>query len=166
MVKPARGGSSLGVRRVDDRVGLPAALLSALAYDDHVLCERFVEGREVTVTVLRGEALPPVEAIPLGATATTSRPATRRARPSSRCRRRSVRSAAQVAAAACLALSAAARFARVDLLVPDGAPPWILEVNIVPGLTETSTAPLAAQAAGMTFEELVAALLEDAVAAG
>jgi D-alanine-D-alanine ligase len=165
VVKPARGGSSLGLRRVDDPEALPPALLSALAYDDRVLCERWVEGREVTVTVLRGAALPPVEAIPLddhgydfearytpGATEFAV-PAEVGPEP------------AQVAAAACLALGCGA-FARVDLLVPEGAPPWILEVNVVPGLTETSTAPLAAQAAGMTFEELVAALLEDAVAAG
>jgi D-alanine-D-alanine ligase len=162
MVKPSRGGSSLGLRRVDDAEDLPAALLSALAYDDRVLCERFVDGREVTVTVLRGEALPPVEAIPLddhgydfearytpGATEFAV-PAEVGPEP------------ARIAAAACAALDCAA-FARVDLLVPPAGPPWILEINVVPGLTETSTAPLAAQAAGMTFEELVAALLEDAL---
>ena len=66
VVKPARGGSSLGVRRVDAESELPAALLSALAYDDHVLCERFVDGREIAVTVLGDVALPPVEAIPQG----------------------------------------------------------------------------------------------------
>ena len=162
VVKPARGGSSLGLRRVDDADALPAALLSALAYDDRVLCERWVEGREVTVTVLRGEALPPVEAIPLddhgydfearytpGATEFAV-PAEVGPEP------------AQVAAAACLALGCGA-FARVDLLVPGRARrPGSWRSTSSPGLTETSTAPLAAQAAGMTFEELVAALLEDA----
>jgi D-alanine-D-alanine ligase len=165
MVKPARGGSSLGLRQVHEADALPEALLSALAYDDRVLCERFVEGREVTVTVLRGEALPPVEAIPLDHDhgydfeARYTPGATEFAVPAD-----IGPEAAEVAAAACRALGCEG-FARVDLLVPDEGRPWILEVNVVPGLTETSTAPLAAQAAGMTFEELVAALLEDALAA-
>jgi D-alanine-D-alanine ligase len=163
VVKPARGGSSLGLRRVADSEALPDALLSALAYDDRVLCERWVEGREVTVTVLRGEALPPVEAIPLDDhgydfEARYTPGATEFVVPAE-----IGPEAAEVAAAACEALGCSA-FARVDLLVPETGRPWILEVNVVPGLTETSTAPLAAQAAGMTFEELVAALLEDALA--
>ena len=52
-----------------------------------------------------------------------------------------------------------AAFARVDLLLPDAGPPQILELNTVPGLTETSLTPLAAEAAQMTFEDLVSALL-------
>ena len=165
VVKPARGGSSLGLRRVDDAEALPEALLSALAYDDRVLCERWVEGREVTVTVLRGEALPPVEAIPLddhgydfearytpGATEFAV-PAEVGPEPAAG-RRRGVRG------------PRLRRPSRASTCSCPKRPPWILEVNVVPGLTETSTAPLAAQAAGMTFEELVAALLEDAVAVG
>jgi D-alanine-D-alanine ligase len=161
VVKPARGGSSLGVRRVDAESELPAALLSALAYDDHVLCERFVAGREIAVTVLAGAALPAVEAIPQGAEgydfdARYTPGATEFVVPAE-----IGPESAEAAVAAC-GLIGCAGFARVDLLLPAAGPPQILELNTVPGLTETSLTPLAAQAAGMTFEDLVAALLESA----
>jgi D-alanine-D-alanine ligase len=158
VVKPARGGSSLGVRRVDEDADLPAALLSALAYDDHVLCERFVPGREIAVTVLGDRALPPVEAIPHGSggydfDARYTPGATEFVVPAE-----IGPESADAALAACRAIGCA-MFARVDLLLPEQGPPQILELNTVPGLTETSLTPLAAQAAGMTFEDLVAALL-------
>jgi D-alanine-D-alanine ligase len=158
VVKPARGGSSLGVRRVDGDADLPGALLSALAYDDHVLCERYVEGREIAVTVLADRALPPVEAIPQGGEgydfdARYTPGATEFAVPAE-----IGPESADVALAACRVIGCAA-FARVDLLLPDDGPPQILELNTVPGLTETSLTPLAAGAAGMAFEDLVSALL-------
>jgi D-alanine-D-alanine ligase len=158
VVKPARGGSSLGVRRVDGEADLAAALLSALAYDDHVLCERFVVGREIAVTVLADRALPPVEAIPQGSAgydfdARYTPGATEFVVPAE-----IGPESADAALAACRVLGCAA-FARVDLLLPAEGPPQILELNTVPGLTETSLTPLAAEAAGMAFEELVSALL-------
>jgi D-alanine-D-alanine ligase len=163
VVKPARGGSSLGVRRVDVPEDLAAALLSALAYDDDVLCERFVDGREIAVTVLRDAALPPVEAIPQGADgydfdARYTPGATEFVAPAA-----IGPESAEAAIAACRALGCSA-FARVDLLLPAAGLPQILEVNTVPGLTETSLTPLAARAAGLSFEDLVAALLADALA--
>jgi D-alanine-D-alanine ligase len=161
VVKPARGGSSLGVRRVDAESELPAALLSALAYDDHVLCERFVAGREIAVTVLAGAALPAVEAIPQGSEgydfdARYTPGATEFVVPA-----RIGPESSEAAVAACR-LIGCSEFSRVDLLLPADGPPQILELNTVPGLTETSLTPLAAQAAGMTFEDLVAALLRSA----
>lgn len=162
VVKPARGGSALGLRRVDEPGQLPAALLSALAYDDRVLCERLVVGRELAVTVLRGEALPAVEAIPQTAEgydfeARYTPGATEFVTPAD-----DAGEAEALAVEACRALGCAG-FARVDLLVPPDGTPQMLEVNVVPGLTETSLVPLAAGAAGMTFEELVARLVEDAL---
>jgi D-alanine-D-alanine ligase len=161
VVKPARGGSSLGVRRVDTESELPAALLSALAYDDHVLCERFVAGREIAVTVLGDVALPAVEAIPQGAEgydfdARYTPGATEFVVPAE------IGPESSEAALAACRLIGCAGFARVDLLLPPEGAPQILELNTVPGLTETSLTPLAAQAAGMTFEDLVAALLQSA----
>lgn len=161
VVKPARGGSSLGLRRVDEPAELAPALLSALAYDDHVVCERFVDGREIAVTVLRDAALPAVEAIPQGTAgydfeARYTPGATEFIAPAD-----VGPACGQAALAACRALRCAS-FARVDLLLPADGAPQILEVNTVPGLTETSLTPLAAQAAGLSFEDLVAALLADA----
>ncbi len=64
VVKPARQGSALGVEFAADRAGVPAALLAAFSYDDRVLLERYVDGRELAVSVLGEEALPIVEVIP------------------------------------------------------------------------------------------------------
>ena len=64
MVKPSRGGSSLGVKFAAAAGEVPQALVSAFSYDDRVLLERFVDGRELAVSVLGDEALPVVEAIP------------------------------------------------------------------------------------------------------
>ncbi len=72
--------------------------------------------------------------------------------------------ASALAVRACELLGCQA-FARVDLLLPAEGPPQLLEANVVPGLTETSLAPLAAQAAGLTFEELVGRLVDAAVGA-
>ncbi len=83
VVKPSRGGSSLGVKFARRPAEVPQALVSAFSYDDRVLLERFVDGRELAVSVLGDEPLPVVEAIPRRATATTSRPATRSAAPAS-----------------------------------------------------------------------------------
>ncbi len=64
VVKPACGGSALGVRFAAAPDEVPAALIAALSYDDTVLLERHVDGRELAVSVLGGEALPIVEAVP------------------------------------------------------------------------------------------------------
>jgi D-alanine-D-alanine ligase len=64
VVKPARGGSALGVKFAAGRDEVPGALVAAFSYDDRVLLERFVEGRELAVSVLGSEALPIDEAIP------------------------------------------------------------------------------------------------------
>ena len=163
MVKPARGGSSLGIRRVDEVGQLAAAVLSALAYDDDVLCEAFIDGREIAVTVLADVALPAVEAIASGPAgydfeARYTPGATEFIAPAE------VGPECGVAAlAACRAVGTTA-FARVDLLLGGDEAPQVLEINTVPGLTETSLTPLAARAAGMAFEDLVAALLADALA--
>ena len=66
VVKPSRGGSALGVKFAASRAEVPAALISAFSYDSRVLLERYVEGRELAVSVLGDQPLPIVEAIPAG----------------------------------------------------------------------------------------------------
>ena len=167
VVKPARGGSSLGLRRVDDPDGAAAPRCSR-PWPTTTACSASAgsRGARSPSTVLRGEALPPVEAIPLddhgydfearytpGATEFAV-PAEVGPEP------------AQVAAARRAWRSAAAPSRASTCSCPTRRRPGSSRSTSCPGLTETSTAPLAAQAAGMTFEELVAALLEDAVAVG
>lgn len=165
VVKPSRGGSALGVRFAESWFDVPEALVSAFSYDDRVLLERFVDGRELAVSVLGGEALPVVEAIPREGDSYDFEARYEIGRTSFVC-------PAQLGEAESAAVTEAALgayqalgcsgFSRVDLIL--GAEgPQVLEVNAIPGLTDTSLLPQAAEAAGMSFEQLVERILELAV---
>jgi D-alanine-D-alanine ligase len=161
VVKPSRGGSSLGVKFAAEREGIPAALVSAFSYDDRVLLERFADGRELAVSVLGSEPLPVVEVIPTGdrydfearyeiGRTSFSCPADL-----------SGEEEAAVTAAALAAYEAlgCTGVSRVDLILEAGGP-QVLEVNAVPGLTDTSLLPQSAEAAGISFEDLVDRILQ------
>ena len=162
VVKPARQGSSLGVEFAGGKEEVPAALLAAFSYDDRVLLERHVRGRELAVGMLGNDPLPIVEAIPreedffnfearyeIGRTDYTC-PAELDEVESG-----AVRDAAQRT----YETLGCSGFARVDLILGDGGPE-VLEVNAIPGLTDTSLFPMAAEAAGLDFEQAVERILE------
>jgi D-alanine-D-alanine ligase len=162
VVKPSRGGSSLGVRFAAAAGEIPQALVSAFSYDDRVVLERFVEGRELAVSVVGEEALPIVEAIPAEGDrydfeARYEIGRTRFACPAELSEEEE-RAVAEAALAAYRALGCTG-FARVDLILAEDGP-WVLEANAIPGLTDTSLLPQAAEAAGMPFEQLVERILE------
>lgn len=156
VVKPAGGGSTVGLTVVRSADDLPAARELAGRYDADVLCEAFVPGRELTVTVFEGQALPVVEIIPAGdiydyeAKYTPGRssyvvPAELTGTETEELSRLSV---------------AAFRALRQDLISridfrrdPEGGF-WCLEANSLPGMTATSLVPKAAAAAGIPFPEL------------
>jgi D-alanine-D-alanine ligase len=127
-----------------------------------VLLERFVDGRELAVSVLGGEPLPVVEAIPTGGDRYDFEARYEIGRTEFVCPAELGESdSAAVTAAALGAYEAlgCSGFSRVDLMLgADG--PQVLEVNAIPGLTDTSLLPQAAEAAGMTFEQLVERILE------
>jgi D-alanine-D-alanine ligase len=172
VVKPAAQGSALGIKFARTAADVPAAIVAAFSYDTKVLLERYVEGRDLAVSVLDGpagpEALPVVEAIPneddfydfearyeIGRTTFTC-PADIGPEATAR--------AQQLALAAYTTLGCSG-FARVDLMLDDATGELqLLEANAIPGLTDTSLLPLAAEAAGISFEELIARILELAVA--
>jgi D-alanine-D-alanine ligase len=162
VVKPSRGGSALGVKFAAGWFEVPEALVSAFSYDNRVLLERFVEGRELAVSVLGGDALPVVEAIPAGGDRYDFEARYEIGRTEFVCPAElSEDESAAVTAAALAAYEAlgCAGFSRVDLiLAADG--PQVLEVNAIPGLTDTSLLPQAAEAAGMSFEQLVEKILQ------
>jgi D-alanine-D-alanine ligase len=166
VVKPASQGSSLGVEFASDRDEVPEALVAAFSYDDRVLLERYVRGRELAVSVLGSEPLPVVEAIPreedffnfearyeIGRTEYVC-PAELSEAASDEVRGLSQRTYETLGASG---------FARVDLMLGDGGP-QVLEVNAIPGLTDTSLFPMAAEAAGIEFGELVSRIIELAFA--
>jgi D-alanine-D-alanine ligase len=162
VVKPSRGGSALGVRFAESWFDVPEALVSAFSYDDRVLLERFVDGRELAVSVLGSEALPVVEAIPQSGDSYDFEARYEIGRTSFVCPAElSESEAAAVTEAALGAYEAlgCSGFSRVDLiLAADG--PQVLEVNAIPGLTDTSLLPQAAEAAGLSFEQLVSRILD------
>jgi D-alanine-D-alanine ligase len=166
VVKPSRGGSALGVKFAESASEVPSALVSAFSYDDRVLLERFVSGRELAVSVLGGEALPVVEAIPRAGHSYDFEARYEIGRTSFVCPAQLGES--ETAAVTDAALGAyetlgCAGFSRVDLILGEEGP-QVLEVNAIPGLTDTSLLPQAAEAAGMSFEQLVERILDLALA--
>ena len=172
VVKPATGGSSLGLTIVEDATRLPQAIVGAFSYAEAVLIETFVAGTEVAVTVLDGEALPAVEIQPKeGAYDFAARytagatefhvPARLDAATLDACARTAVRATEAIGAR---------HISRADLIVDTAGTPWLLELDTCPGLTETSLVPLAAEAAELSFaglcQRLVALALRDAGGTG
>ena len=165
VIKPSRGGSALGIKFAESWFDVPEALVSAFSDDDRVLLERFVDGRELAVSMVGGEALPVVEAIPQAGDSYDFEARYEIGRTSFVCP--AELSPAEASAVTGVALGAyealgCSGFSRVDLIL--GAEgPQVLEVNAIPGLTDTSLLPQAAEAAGMSFEQLVSKILELAV---
>ena len=166
VVKPAAQGSALGVRFAGSAGDVPQALVAALSYDDRVLIERHVDGRELAVSIIDGEPLPIVEAIPeredeFNYEARYEIGRTRYACPAELSDAEA--SAVRDAAVATWAALGCDGFARVDVMLDPGGVPQVLEVNSIPGLTDTSLLPMAAEAAGMSFERFVERALDLAI---
>ncbi len=169
VVKPARGGSALGVSVVRAPEELPAAMVGAFAYGDVAMLERFVGGTEVAIGVMETAdgpvALPAVEIVPDGGfydysaryTAGTTEfhvPA------------RLDSAVADAAAGAALLVHQTLGlrdWSRSDLIIDTEGTPWFLEVNVAPGMTETSLVPQALAAAGLEMGAQMAALVERAI---
>ena len=170
IVKPAKGGSALGCTVVRDAADLPGAMVNAFAYGDSALVERLIEGQEVAVPVVdTGDgprALPVVSISPDGGvydyTARYTAGSTEFVVPA----RLSEELAAECARVAVLAHESLGLrdLSRSDLMIDGDGTVWFLEVNVAPGLTETSTVPLSVQAAGLDLGKLVESLVRAAVA--
>ena len=169
IVKPARGGSALGCTVVRDATELAGAMVGAFAYGDTALVERLIEGSEVAVPVVDTEDGPralPVVSIEAdgGVYDYTARytagsteffvPAKLSDELSAEC--------ARVAVTAHQTLGLR-DLSRSDLMIDGDGTVWFLEVNVAPGLTETSTVPLAVSAAGLDLGEVMADLVRTAM---
>ncbi|MFP4311051.1 MAG: D-alanine--D-alanine ligase [Nitriliruptoraceae bacterium] len=162
VVKPATGGSSLGLTIVEDVARLPQAIVGAFSYAEAVLIERFVAGTEVAVTVLDGQALPAVEIQPKEGAYDFAARYTPGATEFHAPARLDEQVAAACADTALRAVGAvgARHISRADLIVDADGRPWLLELDTCPGLTETSLVPLAAEAASISFPALCERLVE------
>jgi D-alanine-D-alanine ligase len=165
-VKPASQGSSVGMSRVEAASDLAAAWRAASALDPVVIAERWITGREFTVAILQGAALPAIAIetprsfydyqakyfaedtrylIPCGLAAAAE-------------------AAMQEAALMTFAATGASGWGRVDFVMGSDGVPLLLEINTVPGMTSHSLVPMAAAAAGIDFEELAWRILETSFA--
>ena len=161
VVKPASQGSSLGVKFAAARDEVASALLAAFSYDDRVLLERYVKGRELAVSILGSQPLPVVEAIPREEDFFNFEARYEIGRTEYVCPAAlgdDVAGHVQELAARTYETLGCSGFARVDLILGTDEP-QVLEVNAIPGLTDTSLFPMAAEAAGIGFESLVDRIL-------
>ncbi len=168
IMKPPHEGSTIGVTKVQDCSGLADAFELAARYDDQVLAEQFIVGRELTVAILgsgeQARALPVIEIQAPGGNydyqnkyfGSETRylcPAPLPAAVDEEVRRISVEAFRSLDCEG---------WGRVDLMLDRQERPWLLEVNTSPGMTDHSLVPMAAKAAGMSYDELVLALLAGA----
>jgi D-alanine-D-alanine ligase len=165
VVKPQHEGSSIGLTVVSDKEHLVDAVDRAFNYGNHVIIEKFIEGREITVGILENRALPVVEIVPEGGcydfNAKYHSANTRYVVPAEIDENTSGR--AQKAAVSAHEALGCEEFSRVDMRVSPEGELFILEVNTIPGLTERSLLPMAAKAAGLSFSELCVKILLGAV---
>jgi D-alanine-D-alanine ligase len=165
VVKPSRGGSALGVTLVRSAEDLPRAMVACFAYGDTALIERAVEGTEVAVGVVELDgppvALPAVEVVTDGPYDYDARynPGRTEYFAPARLSDDLAQRAADVAVAAHRALGLR-HLSRTDLIIDGDGRPWFLEVNVAPGMTETSLFPQAAEAGGHHLPELYRRLVE------
>jgi D-alanine-D-alanine ligase len=170
VVKPAGQGSALGIKFARTPADVPAALVAAFSYDRKVLLERYVRGRDLAISIIDegGEprALPIVEAVPEEEDFYDFESRYEIGRTRFVCPAELEPGVASLASGMALdvyRLLGCAGFARVDLMLEhDSGELFVLEGNTVPGLTETSLLPQAADAADLGFDELIARILGSA----
>lgn len=160
VVKPAREGSTIGISIVHNPEELEAGLDEAFLHDELVLVEQFIAGAEVTVGVLDGQPLPVIQVVPKGGfydyQAKYTPGHTEYLLPAPL--PESIYQGLQDAAVEVFEAIGCSGAARVDFMVTESEF-YCLEVNTIPGMTETSLLPKAAGAAGMSFEQLVEHIL-------
>jgi D-alanine-D-alanine ligase len=168
IVKPVAQGSAIGIKFVTSAEQLPSAILGAFGYGDRVLVEERVVGRELAVTVLdSAQSVDGPRALPIVELFTPENFYSYEAHYTIGQLRMEVpaelsehvRARVESVALQSYTLMGCRDFARVDLILDEHDVPQVLEINTIPGLTETGITTAAAEAAGMTFAELVGAIV-------
>jgi D-alanine--D-alanine ligase len=165
VIKPAAEGSSVGVTIVKKPAQVAGAFRLARGEGRAVMAEKFIRGAELTVSILDGSALPSIRIVPAGEFYDYH---AKYIANDTQYRCPSGLPAAQEKRLRALALQAfrlvgASGWGRVDFIVDRNGKPWLLELNTVPGMTSHSLVPMAAKAAGLSFDELCWAVLETSV---
>lgn len=165
VVKPANGGSTIGVSIVNNLGKLEKAIQDAFKYDDCILVERFIDGTLLTAGVLGDAVLPIVEVLPKKGfydyeskyTAGLTEyfvPARLKKKKFEECQKLALK---------CHEVMRCKGVTRTDMIMNASQKIFVLEVNTIPGMTETSLIPMAAKAAGIKFRDLVVKMLELAI---
>lgn len=161
VVKPAVGGSTIGIAIAHTPDAYAVALKEALELDRSVLIEEFVQGDEITVAVLEGRAFPVVRIVPKSGffdfEAKYTEGMTDYEVPAAI--PEAAANAAQRAAVEAYSMLGCAGLCRADFIVPAEGEPVFLEINTIPGMTATSLSPMAVGAEGIGFEELTERIL-------
>jgi D-alanine-D-alanine ligase len=164
-VKPSRQGSSVGAHPVQKADQVDCALADAFQHDEYVLVEEFIAGKELTVGFVGDEPLPVIEVKPLDGwydyTNKYTKGKTEYIVPAEL--PPAVTSAVQFTAKRAYLALGCRHMGRVDLMLGEEDAPQVLEVNTIPGFTDTSLLPKAARAAGIGFEQLCLRLVEMAL---
>lgn len=170
VVKPSRAGSAMGMSFVDREADLPHAVMNALSFSEAAIVERRVDGIEVAASMLGSpeDPLPLVEVTPRSGVydyaarytaGATEYHAPARLAPD-------VTSIVQHVATQTFRSLGQRDLSRADILVEADGSPWVVDVNVSPGMTDTSLLPMAAQAAGIGFADLCERILRLALARG
>ncbi len=165
VVKPCSGGSAIGVSIVRDEENLKKALTTVLEHDSSILVEKYVPGREITVSIMgnhKPQVLPIIEIVPKREFydyASKYEPGMSKHIIPARLTPERKKEAEEIGIFTYSMLGCRG-FARMDMIAGDEGTVHVLEVNTIPGLTGTSLFPEAAKAAGITFGELCKKLLE------
>ncbi|HVP06860.1 MAG TPA: D-alanine--D-alanine ligase [Candidatus Acidoferrum sp.] len=165
IVKPNDGGSTVGLTKVNRESELPEAIRKSAHESKEVLVEEYIAGRELTVSVLDGEALPVVEIRPkkglydyeakyTKGMSEYLAPAPVEAK---------IAEAVQLAASKAFEIIGASGLVRVDFIYREPDQIYCLEVNTLPGMTNLSLAPMAAKCVGMSFDQLVERIIQSAL---
>jgi D-alanine-D-alanine ligase len=161
VVKPAREGSTIGVSIVQKEEELVPALKKAVQFDEEILIEEFMKGKEITVGILEDIPLPIIEIIPKSGFydfhSKYTKGETQYILPARMSREKYLH--AQKIGLMAFQILGCSGVARVDLMTDENENPFVIDVNTMPGMTETSLLPKAASYAGIPFEDLVERIL-------
>jgi len=168
VVKPSSEGSTIGITIVESPDGLEAAYAEAFRFGDEILVEAYIPGREVTAGILDETPLPLVEIVPkeafydfkakytMGMTEYRA-PAPLPADTTQTVQELALKTHRMIGCRGCT---------RIDFRIDPSGRPFVLEINTVPGMTETSLLPKAAAAAGISYDQLVARIVRSAMESG
>jgi D-alanine-D-alanine ligase len=165
VVKPSTLGSTIGVSIVRNKKELMPALKKAFQYDNEIIVEKYIKGKEITAGILNNKVLPLIEIVPVSSFydyKSKYTPGMAKHIIPPRISEMEKRKIQEIALKAHKSLNCTGA-TRVDMILSEEGEVFVLEVNTIPGLTPISLLPEAARAAGISFEKLIKIMIKDAL---